>query len=87
MASLAPKDTDHQKKKKTALDRYVAKYSYLDKLTLSWKEIDEHEAHDSTDLIRPKEAMSTAVADTPSLASMPRITLVEIALSSAIRTR
>ena len=62
MASFVPSDTD-PKKKKTVLDRYVAQYNYLDKLTLSWKEIDEHEAHDSSDLIRPKETMSTAVAD------------------------
>ena len=77
MASFVPSDTD-PKKKKTALDRYVAQYNYLDKLTLSWKEIDEHEAHDSSDLIRPKEEMSTAVADREDAFSRVKKTVIPV---------
>ena len=48
---------------KTPLGQYAKKFSYLDKLILSWDEIDEHAAHEGQDFIRPTATMSTEVAD------------------------
>ena len=48
---------------KTPLGQYVKKFNYLDKLQLSWDELDEHEAHDSQNFIRPSATVSTEVAD------------------------
>ena len=64
MAAIVNKDNNNENaNKKTILTQYANKYNYLDKLILSWDEIDEHEAHDSSDLIRPKQISSTKVAD------------------------
>ena len=63
MAAIVNNNNNENTNKKTILTQYANKYNYLDKLILSWDEIDEHEAHDSSDLIRPKQISSTKVAD------------------------
>ena len=79
MAAIVNKDNNNENtNKKTILTQYANKYNYLDKLILSWDEIDEHEAHDSSDLIRPKQISSTKVADREDAFGRVKKTVIQV---------